>query len=223
MLLCPSSAPNDGHLSKALIVRRGRKATWNEHVRATRLGPRRDFAYYRGLAKPSRNKPPLTAADYYDVNSQHRPQKRGDDIRVDNGDGGFFFFNMRLLIAFETLEAAALSLSPSSSAALPTSPASAAMSDTTAGARRTVASAFILPLIRQITQTMDLASRDPNSIPTVDSGHSPACVRRPSGKESPRSTLPPATEKERWGEPRIIPNTQSNKMKGNILYLGGRR
>lgn len=101
MLLCSSSAPNDG--------RRRSKATWNVHVRATWLGPRRDFAYYRGLAKPSRNKPPLTAADYYDVNSQHCRQKRGDDIWVDNGDG--VFFNMRLLIAFETLAAAALSLS----------------------------------------------------------------------------------------------------------------
>lgn len=69
---------------------------------------------------------------------------------------------------FETLV-----LSPSFSLSV-----SAVMSDTTAGAQRTVESAFILPLIGQITQTMDLASRDPNSIPTVDSGHSPACIRR---------------------------------------------
>lgn len=86
------------------------------------------------------------------------------------------------------------------------------MSDTTAGARRTVESAFILPLIRQITQTMDLASRDPNSIPTVDSGHSPACIRRP------RERRFPSTKRKKEGEKKII-WTQSNKMKGNILYL----
>lgn len=56
---------------------------------------------------------------------------------------------------------------------------SAAMSDTTAGAQRTVESAFILPLTRQITQTMDLVRRGPNLIPTVDSGHSPGCIRWP--------------------------------------------
>lgn len=83
------------------------------------------------------------------------------------------------------------------------------MSDTTAGARRTVESAFILPLIRQITETMDLASRDPNSIATVDSGHSPACIRWPQERF-------PERKKER--EKKII-WTQSNKMKGNILYL----
>lgn len=75
---------------------------------------------------------------------------------------------------FETL------LSPSFSLSV-----SAVMSDTTAGAQRTVESAFILPLIGQITQTMDLASRDPNSIPTVDSGHSPACIRRARERRFP--------------------------------------
>lgn len=85
------------------------------------------------------------------------------------------------------------------------------MSDTTAGAQRTVESAFILPLIRQITQTMDLVSRDPNSIPTVDSGHSPACIRRPRERRFPSTNRKEQKKKIIW--------TQSNKMKGNILYM----
>lgn len=112
-------------------------------------------------------------------------------------------FNMWSLIVFETL---ALSRSFSLSV-------SAVMSDTTAGAQRTVESAFILPLIRQITQTMDLASRDPNSIPTVDSGHSPACIRRPWERRFP------STKKRRRRREKKIIWTQSNKMKGNMLYL----
>lgn len=80
---------------------------------------------------------------------------------------------MRSLIAFKTLI-----LFPS---------VCGAMSDTTAGAQRAVKSAFILPLIRQITQTMDLVSRGRNSIPTVDSEHLPfACVDSPAlGEEIP--------------------------------------
>lgn len=80
------------------------------------------------------------------------------------------------------------------------------MSDTTAGAQRTMESAFILPLMEQITQTMDLASRDPNSIPTVDSGPSPACIR---WKRRSSSTNRRKMERKNMRE-----------MKGNILYLG---
>ena len=100
-----------------------------------------------------------------------------------------------------------LSLSPSVSLSV-----SAVMSDTTAGAQRTVESAFILPLIRQITQTMDLASRDPNSIPTVDSGHSPARIHQPWERRFP-------LYRKKEGGGGKLTWTESKKMKGNILYL----
>lgn len=61
---------------------------------------------------------------------------------------------------------------------------------------------------------MDLASRGPNSIPTVDSGHSPACIRQPWERRVP------TTKKTRGGKKRmIIIWTQSNEMKANIFYL----
>lgn len=58
---------------------------------------------------------------------------------------------------------------------------------------------------------MDLASRGPNSIPTVDSGHSPAYIRLPWERKVPST--------KRQGRRMIIMWTQSNKMKANILYL----
>lgn len=80
------------------------------------------------------------------------------------------------------------------------------MSDTTAGAQRTVESAFILPLIQQITQTMDLASRDPNSIPTVDSGHSPACIHRPWERR-----FPPSLQKKNEGKKDDVNTVKQNE------------
>lgn len=92
---------------------------------------------------------------------------------------------------------------------------SAAMSDTTAGAQRTMESAFILPLTGQITQTMDPASRNPNLIPTVDSGHSPSMhsLEKKKKKQQKKKTFVHKTKEKRREK-------FMREMKGNILYLG---